>query len=72
MQARAALKTRFREAVVARKSRDADAARARGVELLAVLRKNAKADLEALEAAFLDAKDLEPLIARLECGDDAQ
>jgi hypothetical protein len=48
------IKTRFREAVIARKKADTASAKSRGADLLAVIRKHAVKDLEALEAVFLD------------------
>lgn len=48
------IKTRFREAVIARKKADTASAKSRGADLLAVIRKHAVKDLEALEAVFID------------------
>lgn len=48
------IKTRFRDAVIARKKADTASAKSRGADLLAVVRKHAVKDLEALEAVFLD------------------
>ncbi len=48
------IKSRFREAVIARKKADTASAKSRGADLLAIVRKNAVKDLEALEAVFID------------------
>ena len=66
----AALKTRFREAVVARKKADYGSVQSRGKEILGFIRKQAKADLESLEAVFLTENDVTPVIARIEARDD--
>jgi septum formation topological specificity factor MinE len=60
------VKARLRDALATRKNADSSAARTRGKDLLSVLRKHAKQDLEALEAEFLSQHDLEPLIHKIE------
>lgn len=59
-------KMRLREAFAARKKADQAAVKSRGVEVLGFLRTNAKKDLEALEAKFLDNDTVAELIAKLE------
>ena len=61
-----AQKTRLREAFAARKKADQAAVKSRGVEVLGFLRSNAKKDLEALEANFLDNEIIAELIAKIE------
>ena len=60
------IKNRFREAVVARKKADKATVESRGKEILAAIRKNAKKDLEALEAEFLSHNDVTPIIKKIE------
>jgi hypothetical protein len=47
------IKTRFRDAVIARKKADTANAKSRGADLLATIRKHAVNDLEALEAVYI-------------------
>lgn len=61
-----AIKDSFRKAVVSRKKADNEAVKTRGTEVLAFLRKHAKADLESLEAVFLDNNDIEAVIRQIE------
>lgn len=48
------IKTRFRDAVIARKKADTESVKSRGADLLAMVRKHAVKDLEALESVFID------------------
>lgn len=59
-------RTRLREAFAARKKADQAAVKSRGVEVLGFLRNNAKKDLEALEAKFLNDEMVAELIAKIE------
>lgn len=61
-----AQKMRLREAFAARKKADQASVKSRGVEVLGFLRSNAKKDLEALEAKFLDNDTIAELIAKIE------
>lgn len=48
------IKARFRDAVMSRKKADTATVKSRGADLLAMVRKHAVKDLEALEAVFID------------------
>lgn len=61
-----AIKDSFRKAVVGRKKADHAAVKTRGTEVLSFLRRQAKEDLEALEAVFLGNNDFEAVIRQIE------
>lgn len=62
----AAVRTRFKAAVAARKSTDQARVAGKGADVLKLIKTHAKADLETVEALFLQSYDAVPLIERIE------